>query len=219
MERLRGLGADVVVGDIEQPDTLGPALADVAYVITTASTFPADERPDAIDIVERAGTCNLIDASVAAGIRRFVHVSLLESTPGYPHQEAKLASEAYLKASALEYTILKPTSFADVWFSPMLGFDVKAGTVQVFGDGAAPQTWICAADVAAFSVWALDADEAGTPRSSSAGRTGSRSSRSSSCTRSCSGESSSACLSLKRHSRRCTPRAAIRGRSRSPGSC
>ncbi len=160
VEHLRALGADVVVGDIEHPTTLGPALADVAYVITTASTFPADERPDAIDIVERAGTCSLIDASVTAGIRRFVHVSLLESTPNYPHQEAKLAAEAYLKASRLEYTILKPTSFADVWFSPMLGFDVKAGTVQVFGDGAAPQTWICAADVAAFSVWALDADDA-----------------------------------------------------------
>src|SRR4051812_124864 len=78
VERLRSLGADVVVGDIEQPDTLGPAVAGATYVVTTASTFPADQRPDAIDIVERVGTCNLVDAAAAAGVRRFVQVSLRE---------------------------------------------------------------------------------------------------------------------------------------------
>jgi NADH dehydrogenase len=160
VERLRALGADVVVGDIEQPETLGPAVAGATHVVTTASTFPADQRPDAIDIVERAGTSNLVDAAAAAGVRRFVHVSLLETAPAYPHQQAKLAAEAHLIASGMEYAILKPGSFADVWFSPMLGFDVAGGTVQIFGDGTAPQTWICTDDVARFAVWALDADEA-----------------------------------------------------------
>ncbi len=160
VERLRALGAEVVVGDIEQPDTLGPALDGVTYVVTTASTFPADQRPDAIDIVERVGTCNLVDAAAAAGVRRFVHVSLHEREHRYPHQQAKLAAEEHLKQSGLEYAILKPVSFADVWFSPMLGFDVEGGSVQIFGDGTAPQTWICTDDVARFSVWALDADEA-----------------------------------------------------------
>ena len=160
VERLRALGADVVVGDIEQPDTLDPAVDGAIYVVTTASTFPADQRPDAIDIVERGGTCNLVDAAARAGPRRFVHVSLHEREHRYPHQEAKLAAEEHLKHSGLEYAILKPLSFADVWFSPMLGFDVAGGTVQIFGDGTAPQTWICTADVARFAVWALDADEA-----------------------------------------------------------
>ena len=160
VERLRALGADVVVGDVEQPGTLGPALDGVTRVVTTASTFPADQRPNAIDIVERGGTCNLVDAAVAAGVERFVHVSLLEAPTTYPHQQAKVAAEAYVKQSGIEYTIIKPGLFVDVWFSPPLGFDVAGGTIQIFGDGTATHTWICTDDVARFCVWALDADEA-----------------------------------------------------------
>jgi uncharacterized protein YbjT (DUF2867 family) len=160
VERLRSLGAEVVVGDVEQPETLGRAMAGATHVVTTASTFPVDARPDAIDLVERVGTSNLVDAAAAADVQRFVHVSLYESATSYPHQQAKLAAEAHLKASGLEYAILKPVSFADVWFSPMLGFDVSGGTVQIFGDGTAPQTWICTDDVARFAGWALDATEA-----------------------------------------------------------
>jgi uncharacterized protein YbjT (DUF2867 family) len=160
VDRLRALGAEVVTGDVEQPETLGPAMAGVTHVVTTASTFPADQRPNAIDIVERGGTCNLVDAAVTAGVHRFVHLSLLETPTTYPHQQAKLAAEAYLKESGLEYAILKPGLFVDVWFSPALGFDAPGGTVQIFGDGTATHTWICTDDVARFCVWALEADEA-----------------------------------------------------------
>lgn len=160
VERLRDLGADVVVGDIEQPETLVPAVAGTSRVVTTASTFPVDQRPNAIDIVERGGTCNLVDAAAAAGVRRFVHLSLLETATTYPHQQAKLAAETYLQRSGLEYAILKPGLFVDVWFSPPLGFDVAGGTAQIFGDGTVTHTWICTDDVARFCVWALDADEA-----------------------------------------------------------
>ena len=160
VERLRSLGAEIVVGNTEEPDTLGPALEGATYAVTTASTFPADQRPNAIDLVERGGTCNLVDAAVAAGVKRFVHLSLLETPTTYPHQQAKLAAEAYLKQSGLEYAIIKPGLFVDVWFSPPLGFDLAAGTVQVYGDGTATHTWICTDDVARFCIWALDAEEA-----------------------------------------------------------
>jgi NADH dehydrogenase len=160
VEGLRELGADVVVGDTEQPDTLDSAMEDATHVITTASTFPIDQRPNAIDLVERGGTCNLVDAAVGAGVRRFVHLSLLETPTTYPHQQAKLAAEEYVKESGLEYSIIKPGLFVDVWFSPPLGFDLAGGTVQVYGDGTATHTWICTDDVSRFCVWALDADEA-----------------------------------------------------------
>jgi uncharacterized protein YbjT (DUF2867 family) len=160
VDALRELGAEVVVGDTEQPDTLGQAMDGAAHVVTTASTFPADQRPNAIDLVERGGTCNLVDAAAAAGIRRFVHLSLLETPTTYPHQQAKLAAEQYVKQSGLEYAIVKPGLFVDVWFSPPLGFDLAGGTIQIFGDGMATHTWICTDDVARFCVWALDADEA-----------------------------------------------------------
>jgi len=37
----------------------------------------------------------------------------------------------------MEYTILRPDSFMEVWFSPMLGFNLAAGTVMVYGEGSA----------------------------------------------------------------------------------
>ena len=160
VERLRELGADVVVGNTEEPATLGPAMEGVTHAVTTASTFPADQRPNAIDLVERGGTCNLVDAAAAANVRRFVHLSLLETPTTYPHQQAKLAAEEYVKQSGIEYTIVKPGLFVDVWFSPPLGFDLEGGTIQIFGDGTATHTWICTDDVARFCVWALDAHEA-----------------------------------------------------------
>jgi uncharacterized protein YbjT (DUF2867 family) len=158
--RLRDVGADVVVGDLELPETLGRAVSGVKAVITTASSFPADERPDAIERMERAGSINLVDAAAAAGVERFVYTSFKEIVPDFPFQQAKRAVEAHLAASGLAYVVLRPGSFMDVWFSPVLGFDVAGGKVTVYGDGAAPSTWICTADVARFAVWALDAHEA-----------------------------------------------------------
>ena len=48
----------------------------------------------------------------------------------------------------------------EVWFSPLLGFDLAGGEVAVYGDGTALVTWISSADVAEFAVWAVEADAA-----------------------------------------------------------
>jgi len=207
VERLRTLGAEVVVGDVEQPETLGPAMAGVTHVVTTASTFPADQRPDAIDLVERGGTCNLVDAAAAAGVRRFVHLSLLETPTTYPHQQAKLAAEAYVKQSGLEYAAIKPGLFVDVWFSQPLGFDVAGGTIQLFGDGTATHTWICTDDVARFCVWALDAPEARNAAIELGGPDAISQLDILGCTRSSSGGSSSGGSCRRRSSSGCTRRA------------
>jgi uncharacterized protein YbjT (DUF2867 family) len=159
-QRLHELGIDLVEGDIERPETLGAAVSGVAKVITTASTFPADPRPDAIERVERQGTMNLVDAAAAEGTGRFVYISLYRVPYDYPHQSAKLAAEQHLIASGLEYAILQPSLFTEVWFSPPLGFDLAGGTVQVFGPGTATVSWISEEDIADYAVWALDAEQA-----------------------------------------------------------
>jgi uncharacterized protein YbjT (DUF2867 family) len=158
--RLRAYGAELVEGDLEQPETLLPAVADVAAVITTVSSFPRDLRPDAIDRLERQGSINLVDTAAAAGVRRFVYTSNRAVVPEYPFSQAKAAVESHLAGSGLEYTILRPGNFMEVWFSPLLGFDLAGGEVAVYGDGTARVTWISSADVAEFAVWAVAADAA-----------------------------------------------------------
>jgi uncharacterized protein YbjT (DUF2867 family) len=160
LERLRGLGAELVEGDLEQPHTLPAALAGVSTVITTATSFPQDQRPDAIERLERAGSINLVDAAAAAGVRHFVFTSNRDVATEYPFRRAKRAVERHLAASGMGYTILRPASFMEVWFSPLLGFDLAAREVTVYGEGTVPLTWISSADVAEFAVWALEAERA-----------------------------------------------------------
>jgi uncharacterized protein YbjT (DUF2867 family) len=158
--RLHALGAELAVGDLEQPETLPAALGGASFIVTTASAFPGDPRPDAIDRLDRAGSINLIDAAAAAGVRRVVFTSVPVVLPDYPFQQAKRAVEDHLGASGMEYTILRPDSFMEVWFSPMLGFNLAAGTVMVYGEGSAELTWISSADVAEFALWSLEAPAA-----------------------------------------------------------
>lgn len=160
VERLRSLGAEIVAGDLERRETLPPALDGVAFVVTTASAFPGDPRPDAIERLDRQGSINLVDAAAACGVRRFVYTSVPVVLPDYEFQQAKRAVERRLVASGMEYTILRPDSFMEVWFSPLLGFRLPEGEITVYGDGTAPASWIASADVAEFAVWARDADAA-----------------------------------------------------------
>lgn len=158
--RLRRLGAELVVGDLEAPASLEPAVAGVEAVATTASGFPADERPDGIDRLERAGSINLVEAAAAAGVGRFLYTSFREIDPDFPFQQAKRSVEERLAASGMAFTVLRPGSFMQVWFSPMLGFDLAGGSVRVYGDGEARTSWISSDDVARVAVWALRTPEA-----------------------------------------------------------
>jgi uncharacterized protein YbjT (DUF2867 family) len=161
VEWLRALGAEVVVGDLELPETLPAAVAGIDAVITTASVFPVDPRPDAIDRLDRRGSINLVEAAAAAGVRRFVYTSVPPVQPDYEFQQAKRAVEASLVASGMEYAILRPGTFMDVWFTPLLDFDLDGGAITIYGDGSAEASWISSTDVAEYAVWALDAEAAG----------------------------------------------------------
>jgi uncharacterized protein YbjT (DUF2867 family) len=158
--RLRSLGAEVVVGDLERPETLPPTLSGITFVVTTASAFPGDPRPDAIERLDRQGSLNLVDAASAAGVRRFVYTSVPAVVPDYEFQQAKRAVEQRLVTSMMEYSILRPDSFMEVWFSPLCGFQLAEAQITVYGDGSAPASWISSADVAEFAVWARSANAA-----------------------------------------------------------
>ncbi len=125
LDRLRELGAELVFGDLERPETLEAAVAGASFVITTASAFPGDPRRDAIERLDRVGSINLVEAAAAAGVRRFVYTSVPPVLPDYEFQQAKRAVEACLAGSGMEYTLLRPDSFMEVWFSPLLGFDLR----------------------------------------------------------------------------------------------
>jgi uncharacterized protein YbjT (DUF2867 family) len=152
--RLESLGVRTFEGDIERPETLAPIMQGADVVVSTASAFPRDPRPDCIERVDRDGQLAVVEAAERAGVARMVYVSFPEAARDHPFQRAKRSVEQRLRAAALEHVILHPEKFMDVWFTAPLGFDT-GGQVQLYGGGVAPQAWVTAADVAEVAVQAV----------------------------------------------------------------
>ena len=55
----------------------------------------------------------------------------------------------------MEWTILQPSPFMETCFSKIAGWDVRAGTVNLLGDGRTPVAFVSYRDVATIAVRAL----------------------------------------------------------------
>lgn len=110
-------GGHPAVLDVEKADVpaMAEAFADADAVVWSAGAGGGDAaRTYAVD---RDAAQRAIDAATEAGVRRFVMVSWIGSTPdhGIPeddpffaYADAKLAADDHLRASDLDWTILGP---------------------------------------------------------------------------------------------------------------
>jgi nucleoside-diphosphate-sugar epimerase len=73
-QSLHAQGAEVVVGDLLQPETLGQAVAGVEAVLHLAAFFRG-ATPEQAQATNVEGTLNLARSALAAGVPRFVFVS------------------------------------------------------------------------------------------------------------------------------------------------
>jgi uncharacterized protein YbjT (DUF2867 family) len=158
VEKLIGLGATVVQGDLRDGASLKAACQGVSAIIATASSMPfayvpGENTPQATD---HDGYLSLIAAAGEAGVQQFVYTSFPPMAVSFPLQDAKRAVEERLRGSGLTYTVLQPTYYAEVWLSPAVGFDYPNGKVAIYGTGENPISWISFLDVARFAVASLD---------------------------------------------------------------
>jgi NADH dehydrogenase len=163
VDGLRAQGLGVVEADLRDPASLGAACAGVDSVICTVSSMPFSYEPGVNDIqtTDLDGVKNLIDAAARAGVGHFIYTSFSANLDlDFPLGRAKRAVEAHLMHSGMEYTILRPSCFMEVWLSPAVGFDPGNGTVTLYGEGTKPVSYIATADVAAFAVASLTAPAA-----------------------------------------------------------
>jgi uncharacterized protein YbjT (DUF2867 family) len=103
-------GIEVVEGDMLQPLSLRPALDGVDRALMISSAGPA--------LVETQ--CTFIDAAAAAGVRHVIKFSGFESGIGFKPQNLRFTRnheqiERYLRASGLDWTLLRPTQFMQVY--------------------------------------------------------------------------------------------------------
>ena len=152
---LKESGVEIVEGDLKNKGSLENALQGVSAVITTVSSTLSRQEGDSIQTVDDEGQINLVDAAINAGVSHFIYVSTCELGE-CPLQTAKRKVEKHLTESGLNYTILQPTYFMEVWLSPVLGFDYPNAKASIFGEGKNKVSWIAIKDVASFAVDSLD---------------------------------------------------------------
>lgn len=150
---LREWGAELQPGDLNRPDTLAAALDGVDAVIDAASARPTDN----LKKVDWEGKVNLIKATQAAGIERYIFFSILnaEKHPNVPLMEIKRCTEAYLAESGLKYTILRPCGFMQGLISQYAVPILDNEAVWITGQSA-PIAYMDTLDVAKFAVRALE---------------------------------------------------------------
>lgn len=154
---MQELGAEVIQGDLRQPETIWKACQGVKRVVCSVCA-PLNQGDNNIHTVDDWGIRLLVYEAMAAGVQHFVLVSACGVCADYPVDfgRAKYHSEEFLKESGLSYTILRATAFMEVW-GAMIGDPVIAGKrVMIFGDGKNPVNFISAVDVAKYIVIALE---------------------------------------------------------------
>ncbi len=146
-----GHGAtEFVKGDVRDRSSLGPALVGIDVVISAITGFgPGGQGPRAIDL---EGNRNLIGASEAAGVRRFVLLSIHGAGPDHPMElyRAKYRAEELVRGSRLDWAIIRPTVFMELWAGIIGGAARTTGTATIFGRGKNPTNFVSVRDVARF---------------------------------------------------------------------
>lgn len=142
--------AEYVAGDVREMPSLSAALGAVEVVISAITGFgPGGPGPKAVDF---QGNVNLIRASEQAGVRRYVFVSMQGAAADAPMELLRMKHrvELALRASRLEWVIIRPTVFMELWAGIVGDPIVRRGKTTVFGHGNNPVNFNSETDVARF---------------------------------------------------------------------
>jgi uncharacterized protein YbjT (DUF2867 family) len=116
---LEAVGAVPVIGDLENDPTLEPYVKGADAVVFAAGAGPGsgDARKRTVDL---GGAVKLVNAAKATGIRRYLMVSSIgaqapQSSGGsmVAYLRAKAEADEYLRASRLDWTVVRPGGLTD----------------------------------------------------------------------------------------------------------
>lgn len=160
---LEALGiTDFVIGDLNDAASLQRAMAAeprAAAVIASAAGFSAHSAKTKADNskADTEGYRNLIDATKAAGVPRFILISILgcDRAPNVPHFSQKFEAEKHLKAIGQPYLSLRAGAFIDR-SRDIVPYNIAKGVFPDIMPGA-PMALLYARDLARYAaIAALD---------------------------------------------------------------
>ncbi|MEX0958356.1 MAG: NmrA/HSCARG family protein [Burkholderiales bacterium] len=117
-QELRSLGAELAVGDLNDPASVERALSGVYGVYAVQTPMTPDGTPGEI----RQGKA-LADAAAHAGVKHFVYgsVGAADQNTRIPHFESKRQIEVHIRDLGLPYTFLRPAFYYEnftTFFAP-----------------------------------------------------------------------------------------------------
>ena len=157
LAHLKQQGVEIVSGDLRDRASLASACQGVEQVLAAAHALDGkgDNNPQTVDDM---GNRHLIDAAKAAGVERFIFVSVQGASPDSPLEffRIKYRTEEYLQASGLNFTILRPGAYMELW-AQLIGQPIREqGKTTIFGRGNNAINFVSVQDVARFVSIALD---------------------------------------------------------------
>jgi uncharacterized protein YbjT (DUF2867 family) len=148
---LAGLGAELVSGDFEDPETLRKAADGTAAVFAMGTPYEAG-----MDAEVRQGIA-VLDAAAQAGTGHLVYTSVasaLDKT-GIPHFESKAEVERHLATLDVPSTVIAPVAFLENLLSPWVAPGLAQGVYSFALPGDVPLQQVAIADVADFAALAI----------------------------------------------------------------
>lgn len=148
-------GIRYLAADVRDAAAVRAAMREVAVCVSAVhgANPSGDGSPASVDWL---GNRNLVDAAAAAGAA-VVMLSVVGAAPDSPMElfRMKWRAEEYLRASGVEWTVVRATAFAELWAEILRSTASKSGRVQVFGRGENPINFVSVLDVAAGVVHAV----------------------------------------------------------------
>jgi NADH dehydrogenase len=141
---------EVVRGDVKDPAAVQRAMAGVHTAISAIHGF-AGRGADSPRSVDWQGNHTLIRAAQAAA-ERFLLVSVQGAAPDHPLGlfRMKYRAEQALRASALSWTIIRPTAYMETWARLVGEPLLRTGRTVIFGQGTNPINFVSVLDVAQY---------------------------------------------------------------------
>ncbi|ELS01896.1 putative nucleoside-diphosphate sugar epimerase [Xenococcus sp. PCC 7305] len=155
---LKEWGAELVKGDLCEPETIVPALEGIDAVIDAATTRITDSL--SVKAVDWEGKVNLIQAVKNAGIDRYIFFSILNAQkhPEVPLMEIKHCTELFLAESGLNYTTLRLGGFMQGLIAQYAIPILDNQVVWITGEST-PIAYMNTQDIAKFAIRALEVPE------------------------------------------------------------
>ncbi|MGQ4650103.1 NAD(P)H-binding protein [Lyngbya aestuarii] len=145
--------AELVVGDVLKPESLGTAIGDSTVILCATGASPSFD-PTGPYQVDYQGTKNLVDVAKTKGIEHFVLVSSLCVSQFFHPLNLfwlilvwKKQAEEYIQKSGLTYTIVRPGGLKNE-DNPDL---VVMSSADTLFDGSIPRTKVAQVCVEALS--------------------------------------------------------------------